>query len=223
MKNQFSLEINKPCLENFNQFKPTLDGGFCGSCQKEVIDFSKMNSQEVMSYFKNKNNQDVCGKFNSNQLKTYTDKSQSRKRYSFWSGIGLACLSIFSFNTSQAQTEVTKKPSETNIKNQGKEITVKGIVSDDLGPISDISVFLQGTSIGTVTDFDGYFEFPKLLKKGDILVFSHIGMESKKIVINNNSTLNIELKVNMKSDTCILLGKVAVKQVYKSKRKFNKN
>jgi len=219
MKNQFSLEINKPCLENYNQFKPTLDGGFCGGCQKEVIDFSKMNSQEVMGYFKNKSNQDVCGKFNTNQLKTYTDNPNSRKRYSFWSGIGLACLSIFSFNTSQAQTDVTKKSSENTIKNQEKKITVKGTVFDEMGPISDISVFLQGTTIGTVTDFDGYFEFPKLLVKGDVLVFSHVGMESKKIVINNNATLNIELKVNMKSDTCILMGKVAVKKVYKSKVK----
>lgn len=217
MKNQFSLEINKPCSENFNKFKPTSDGGFCGSCQKEVIDFSKMNSQEIMSYFKNKSNQGVCGKFNSNQLKIHTDNSNSRKRYSFWSGIGLACLSIFSFSTSQAQTKVTKKVSGKIIKNQEKKITVKGIVSDEMGPISDISVFLQGTTIGTITDFDGYFDFPNPLAKGDILVFSHIGMESKKIVINNNSTLNIELKVNMKSDTCILMGKIAVKKVYKEK------
>lgn len=219
MKNQINLEINKPCSENFNLFKPTLDGGFCGSCQKEVIDFSKMNSQEIMNYFKNKSNQDICGKFNTNQLKTYTEKSQPKKRYSFWSGIGLACLSIFSFNTGYAQGEVIKKDSETTIKNQEKEINVKGIVSDELGPFADVSVLLQGTTIGTVTDFDGYFEFPKPLKKGDVLVFSFIGLKSKKIVIDNNAALNIELKVNMKSDTCFLLGKVAVKKVYKSKRK----
>jgi len=220
MKNQFSLRINKPCLENYNLFKPTLNGGFCGSCQKEVIDFSKMNPQEIMRFFKNNQAVDICGKFNSNQLKNETDNSNSRKRYSFWSGIGLACLSIFSFNTSQAQTEVTQKASEKTIKNQDKKITVKGFVFDDLGPISDINILLQGTTIRTATDFDGYFEFPKSLKNGDVLVFSQIGMKSQKIVINNsNPSLNVELKVNMKSDTCILMGRVAVKQVYKSKRK----
>jgi len=219
MKNQFSLEINKPCLENFNQFKPTLNGGFCGSCQKEVVDFSKMNSQEVVNYFKDKKKEDVCGRFNINQLKTYTDNSQSIKKYSFWSGIGLACLSIFTFNTSQAQTEAAKKTSEKIIKNQENKIIVNGIVSDDFGPFTDVNVLLQGTTIGTVTDFDGYFEFPKSLKKGDILVFSHIGLESKKIVINDDSNLKIELKVNMKSDSHILMGKVAVKRVYKSKGK----
>lgn len=222
MKTQFSLEINEPCSEDFNQFKPTLDGGFCGSCTKEVIDFSKMNPQEVLTYFKNRNNKDTCGKFNSNQLKTYTDNSPSRKKYSFWSGIGLACLSIFSFNTSQAQKEVTKKTLEINTQNQEKEISVKGIVSDEIGPLTDITVLLQGTDVSTITDFDGFFKFPKPIKKGDVLVFSYIGMASKKVVINSNSS-NIELKVVMKSDSCILLGKVAVKKVYTSKRKINKN
>ena len=217
MKNQFSLEINQSCSEDFNQFKPTLKGGFCASCEKEVIDFSKMSSQEVMSYFKNKSNNDVCGKFKTNQLKTYTDNPKSRKKYGFWTGIGLACLSIFSFNTSQAQTNISNNSSEKNTNEQDKLITVKGIVSDDMGPISDISVQLEGTTIGTVTDFDGFFKFPQKLKKGDVLVFSYVGMVSKKVVIDNSSSLNVELKVNMKSD-CIIMGKVAVKKVYKSKK-----
>ena len=219
MKNKFSLKISEPCLENYDKFKPTLDGGFCSSCQTEVIDFSKMNSQEVMNYFKNKSNQDTCGRFNSNQLKTYTDNSNSRKKYSFLSGIALAFLSIFSFNTSQAQTDVTTKTLEKGIKNEEKEITVNGTVFDEMGPIADMNILLEGTTIMTVTDFDGYFEFPKPLKKGDVLVFSHISYKSKKITINNNSNLKTELKVNMKSDNFILMGKVAVKKPYKSKRK----
>lgn len=220
MKDQFSLKISKPCLEDFNQFKPTLQGGFCGSCQKEVIDFSKMNSDEILDYFKNKNTQDVCGRFKTNQLKTYTKKSNSRKKYSFWTGIGLACLSIFSFNTIQAQTEGAKKTTKKIIKNQEKQLTVKGTVSDDFGPVADVSILLQGTAIGTVTNFDGYFEFPQKISEGDVLIFSRVGMKSKKVIINStNSSLKVELKVNMKSDSCILMGKVAVKKPYKSNRK----
>ena len=217
MKNQFSLEISKPCSEDFNQFKPTLKGGFCSGCKTEVIDFSKMTSQEIINYFKSNSNNDVCGRFNTKQLKTYTNKTPSRKKYGFWSGIALACLSIFSFNTSQAQTNITENTSAKNTKQQENNINVKGIVSDEMGALADVSVFLEGTTIGTVTDFDGYFEFPKLLKKGDVLVFSLIGMESKKVAINSNSSLKIELKVNMKNETCVLMGKVAVKKVYKSK------
>ena len=126
MKNQFSLEIDKPCSENFNQFTPTSNGGFCGSCQKEVIDFSKMNPEEIMNYFKNRSDEDTCGKFNADQLKTYSEDNRLSKKYRFWSGLGLACLSLFSFNSMQAQTETVKENPQKTISNQQeKSITVK--------------------------------------------------------------------------------------------------
>ena len=218
MKNQFNLEINTPCSENFNQFTPTKNGGFCGSCEKEVIDFSKMDTEEIMSYFKNKSNQDTCGKFNTNQLKTYTENAPQRKKFNIWSGIGLACLSLFSFNTIQAQTEIAAQDT-SKTKTLENNINVKGTVSDDTGSLPGVSILLQGTTIGTETDFDGYFEFPELLKKGDVLVFSFVGMQSKKIIITDeNSTSNIHLKVDMNMSSCIIMGKVAVKGVYKSKK-----
>ncbi|WAC01909.1 hypothetical protein N7U66_18985 [Lacinutrix neustonica] len=44
-------------------------------------------------------------------------------------------------------------------------------------------------------------------------------MQSQKVIINNeNSASTVELKVDMNMDSCILMGKVAVKSVYKSKR-----
>ena len=73
--------------------------------------------------------------------------------------------------------------------------------------------------IGTETDFDGYFEFSKKLKKGDVLVFSFVGMKSRKVVITNkNSATNIELKVDMNMSSCVIVGKVAAKKVYTSKK-----
>jgi len=222
MKNQFSLEINQPCSENFNEFTPTQKGGFCDSCKTEVIDFSKMNTDEIINYFKNNQNQDICGKFKTNQLKTYTKSSTKRKKISFWSGIGLACLSLFSFNSIKAQTTNTNfNTSNSTIKKQEKKIAVKGIVTDGTEPLPGVSILLKGTTIGTETDFDGNFKFPIELKKGDILIFSFIGMESQKITItSSNAASKINLKVNMDADSCVLVGKVAVKKVYQSKNKF---
>jgi len=220
MKNQINLKINTPCSENFNQFTPTLDGGFCGSCQKEVIDFSKKNSEEIMNYFKSNSNQDTCGKFNTSQLKTYSENGSQRKTLSFWSGLGLACLSLFTFNTAQAQTEIVKPvPSKTITNQQEATIVVKGTVSDDTTVLPGVSILLEGTTIGTETDFDGNFEFPKPLKNGDVLVFSFIGLESQKVVIKDvNSASDIALKVDMQLSEIVILGKVAVNKVYKSKR-----
>ena len=49
MKQNFSISIKSPCQENFESFEPTQKGGFCDSCQKEVIDFTKMSSQEILA------------------------------------------------------------------------------------------------------------------------------------------------------------------------------
>lgn len=220
MKNQINLEIKTPCSENFNQFTPTLDGGFCGTCQKEVIDFSKKDSEEIMNYFKNYSNQNTCGKFNTNQLKTYSENSFQRKTFSFWSGLGLACLSLFTFNTVQAQTETVKTASSKTIAMlQKATIVVKGTVSDDTTVLPGVSILLEGTTIGTETDFDGNFEFPKPLKNGDVLVFSFIGLESQRVVVKDiNSASDITLKVDMQLSEIVILGKVAVNKVYSSKR-----
>ena len=92
MKNQFSLNIKTPCQENFNQFASTPNGGFCGSCKKEVIDFTKMSASAISNYFSNKNTQNTCGKFMSNQLNAF---QQPRKKFSLVGGIGMACLTLF--------------------------------------------------------------------------------------------------------------------------------
>lgn len=220
MKNQFRLEINKPCSENFNKFTPTNSGGFCGSCKTDVVDFTGKTSQEVLNYFKE--NKNTCGRFSKNQLTTYAENQQKSKSFGFWKGIGLACLSLFTFNTLQAQKANPKtKPVENGkeIIQQQKKFSVKGIVADETGPLPGVSILLQGTHIGAETNFDGKFEFPKKLKKGDVLLMSYLGYKSQKITISNaTSASEVELKINMEGEI-ILMGKVAVKQVYKSKKK----
>lgn len=222
MKNEFSLNIKTPCHEKFDQFSPTVQGGFCGSCQHEVIDFTKMNAQEIIHHFKTKNTQNTCGRFKTSQLDINLQKS---KRNSFWAGIGLACLSFLSFHSMYAQGSVKiiepndGNPSDIKASQFENNIVVKGIVTENKLAIPGVNVILDGTTIGTQTNFDGEFEFPQKLKKGDVLVFSYLGMTTQKAVITDEqSTLNIELKIDMTSCEIIMMGKVAVKQVYKSKK-----
>ncbi|AWM13237.1 hypothetical protein DI487_04725 [Flavobacterium sediminis] len=222
MKNKFSLNIDNPCSEDFNNFSSTAKGGFCDSCKKEVIDFSKMNSDEIIQYFKK--GDVICGRFKPDQLKVYEKNHPKRKYLSFFSGIGLAYLSFFNSGNIQAQEiksqeDPNQKPIEES-KQQQEYITVKGTVVDELGPVAGANVVLEGTAIGTTTDFDGNFEFPEKLKKGDVLLFSYVGLESKKVIMGNeNSNLQIELNVNMSSCTLYMMGKVAKKGVYSSKKK----
>lgn len=59
MKQQLSISVKQPCSEDYNQFKPTACGGFCNSCDKEVIDFRRMNDQKLTAYFKT-NQENTC-------------------------------------------------------------------------------------------------------------------------------------------------------------------
>ena len=224
MKSRFNLSIKKPCSEDFNKFSITTKGGFCDSCKKEVIDFTKMNSQEIIQYIEKKDSQKICGRFYAKQLNNYETKTYKRNFQSIISSVGFMIVSFFLSSKTQAQenNEIKQSLKDNHVNDSIKEkrILVKGTVVDEIGPLAGVNVIIQGTTFGTTTDFDGNFEFPEELKKGDVLIFSYTGLESKKIVIENaNSVSKIELKVSMAPCEIIMMGKVAKKGVYSSKNK----
>lgn len=52
---------------------------------------------------------------------------------------------------------------------------ISGIVVDiNQEPLIGVTILIKGTTIGTVTDFDGKFTLPVENKK-DVIVFSYIG------------------------------------------------
>ncbi|WGD34001.1 carboxypeptidase-like regulatory domain-containing protein [Olleya sp. YS] len=219
MKNQFNLSIKTPCQENFNSFSTTKAGGFCNSCNQEVIDFTTMNTEEISHYFTINNPENTCGRFNQSQLNTYTMTPDKRPYLSLLSGIGLACFSLLSLTTAQAQ-DTPSNATDKEIKQTTKKVTVKGHIKDQNGiPLPGVNVVLEGTEIGASSDFDGNFQFPQKLKQGDVLVFSYVGYQSKKTVIDTtNASSNMQLNINMDDEAYIMMGRVDVKQVYKSKK-----
>lgn len=216
MKKHFNFEVKTPCSENFDQFTPTENGGYCNSCSKEVIDFTQMKSEDIHLYFQKGNNQKTCGKFGKDQLRQLNTSNNSERRLSLAIGFGIACLALFSFSPSQAQTKTTSNTKTSAVVADG--ILVKGNVSEGKSPIPGVNILLQGTTIGTETDFNGNFVFPKKLNKGDVLLFSYIGYKSQKVVITENSSaVNVGLKLDMELDTIFIMGDVATKRVYKSR------
>ena len=89
----------------------------------------------------------------------------------------------------------------------GKTYLVKGIVSDETGPLPAANVIVKGTQISTQTNLDGEFTIEAGL--GSILEFSFVGHESHEVVVGNQNTYNIILKEGM------MLNAV-VKDVYRS-------
>ncbi|MCB0744949.1 MAG: carboxypeptidase-like regulatory domain-containing protein, partial [Ignavibacteriae bacterium] len=193
-------------------------------CTKNVIDFTKLSQEEINAYFNNKGNNNICGRFKTEQLNTIYDPQYKRKSFfGYLSGIGIACIAFF--NSSNLQAQEIKNQKETKNNNittednsEQKLITARGVVSDDIGPIAGASVTLEGTNITTTTDFDGNFEFPQKLKAGDVLIFSYVGNTSKKVIMNKDSNTNIEIKIDLNTSDFIMVGKVAKKGVYSSKK-----
>ncbi|WP_040247388.1 carboxypeptidase-like regulatory domain-containing protein [Psychroserpens mesophilus] len=119
--------------------------------------------------------------------------------------IGLLMIASVAFNSTYAQT-TTKA-----------EINVKGMVSDEIGPLTGVNIALEGSNVGAITDTDGTFIFPKALQPGDVLVFSYLGYETRRIKIKEDTRF---LNLKMVSEAIDIVGAVAVDKPYKSKRSF---
>ena len=68
MKNYYSISIPKPCHEDWNQMSQKQKGRFCNSCSKTVIDFTKMETDEIQDFISENKNNHICGHFKQTQL-----------------------------------------------------------------------------------------------------------------------------------------------------------
>ena len=71
--------------------------------------------------------------------------------------------------------------------------TITGVVTDQDGqPMSGVTVVVKGTSVGTLTSFDGKFTLP-VPAGSTTLQFSFIGFTTQEVAINGKSVINVSL------------------------------
>ncbi|WP_215224831.1 SusC/RagA family TonB-linked outer membrane protein [Echinicola shivajiensis] len=75
---------------------------------------------------------------------------------------------------------------------QDTTISGKVTTADGATPLPGVSVLLQGTTIGSVTDLDGMYSMDIPSAQGT-LVFSYLGFETQTIEINNRSTIDVSM------------------------------
>jgi len=93
--------------------------------------------------------------------------------------------------------------------------TISGRVIDQEGlPLPGVSVVVQGTTIGVVTDIDGNYTL-QVPDDARVLVFSFVGMRRQAVTIGNLTTIN----VTMEAETIGLEEVIAVG--YASQKKAN--
>lgn len=201
----FSISIPKPCHEKWEKFNPTTLGGFCSSCQKEVIDFTSWDEDQIKAYFLNTPST-TCGRFKENQLKVYTAEKMKPTFLQRWIPASVLSFILF-FSTYETKAQSSEKPARENSPIKGKisssenhgkplPITIRGTVRDavDSTYMPGVTVSLKGTTLTTNTDADGNFSLiVKNLSPHDTLVVSFIGFETQSVSVYGKTDLNIAL------------------------------
>ncbi len=226
MNKKLHLAVAKPCHENWDAMSPVEQGKFCGSCQKQVVDFSKMSDHQVAEFFKKPAMGSVCGRFMSDQLDRSYEIPKKRipwLRYFFTMALPALFLSKASAQQTKtdkidpAMRDTTKMHVNDEFRTMGivaPEIrgferdtvkvqpitkTIKGKVTDQKGaPVAYASIQAGKTKSIYFSDEKGEFDIRvTLVNDKGVLLVSSTGFDSKEITIENKTGfLSIQLSAN---------------------------
>lgn len=89
---------------------------------------------------------------------------------------------------------------------------VNGTIIDSGGvPLDGVTVIVQGTSRGVVSDFDGNYAINA--KKGEVLKFSYIGMKTQLVTVGATNVINVTLIEDLEGlDAVVITGYQNVKR-----------
>jgi hypothetical protein len=212
MKPKTYLQIPEPCHENWHNMLPTEQGKFCNACSKQVVDFTYMTDQQVLSYFNVHSN--VCGSFNDTQLNRALQPALVQQKQSWWLALILPLLMLFDKGKAQkgkvaanvvaVDTSKMKlsKPvldiepligdsvqiilgGASAISKENKLLIVGKVIDENNQPLSSATITLiKGKA--TITDTSGFFSLEVSPHKGDSieLHISYVGYETKTIKIS---------------------------------------
>ena len=97
---------------------------------------------------------------------------------------------------------------------QAQEKKITGIISDNSGVLPGVTVLIKGTETGVETDFDGKYAIKA--SKGDVLVFSFIGMKTKEVLVKDKTIINVLLTENTHVLDEVVVAAMGIKRKSKS-------
>jgi TonB-linked SusC/RagA family outer membrane protein len=91
--------------------------------------------------------------------------------------------------------------------------TVKGMILDETGePLIGVSVLVKGTTIGTITDFDGNFTLSVPQGKNQLDV-SYVGYKSQTVTLGSSNQVTVKMQPDTKTlDEVVVVGYGTVKK-----------
>jgi CarboxypepD_reg-like domain len=226
MSKNLQLHIPVPCNENWNEMTPEKQGKFCLSCQKTVVDFTRMTDYEIIQFFKNTNG-NTCGRFYDDQLnKKYEIESKKRLKW-FKYFISIMFPALIFANKSYSQGMVKKKPATCT--SPTKRVSTERVILGDIGatiflePVNSVngkvinengeavagaSIMIKGTKEGIAADMDGEFLFSTKQNLPLKLLVTSVGYEEREVTINGKDDklpVIIEMKQKVMEEVVITL------------------
>ena len=221
---KLKISIPQPCTQPWGQMQPSENGRFCGSCEKEVIDFRTWRTDELVDWF-NKTDRKVCGHFKPSQLDVVQKDQTAPRTWTIGSKIILAsCLTLFTSTKVWSATQLRSGDAIYEDKNYIKKavpmlgqltdtLIIKGRVKDSEGQLDvpGVKVAIKGTTHHVATDGLGRFKLSVEQKRDKeiVLIFTLPGYLTKEVIVSPNKSqdLNVELVVD---EDKFLMGEVVI-------------
>ena len=155
-----------------------------------TIDMKNASLSEVFNEMKRQTNGSF--RFSNDDLKTVPRKDVQIKNVTVDEAMK-KCLEGTGLEYELTNNVVVIRKAAAKIE-KAQQVTLTGTVRDKDGQtLPGVSVVIKGTSLGGATDIDGKYRFTVPLAKDMVLVFSFVGMETKEVVYNGESTLDVTL------------------------------
>jgi hypothetical protein len=228
---KLQLAIPEPCHQDWADMTPNQQGRFCSSCAKTVVDFSAMSDAQLILYFENLKNENVCGRVYPDQLDRNIQAlpQPKKKLFLYWQYVIAFFMMLGKGPSAKAQGEMKVRTvsqpdtSKKSIRVQedspvmlgmiarpvAKEVTAakKWHIYDENGEAvanASLQFFPSGNTIAA--DENGV-AVPGKNSKADSVTVSAIGYQTKTIALKE-ITQNIILASEQ-----ILLGEVVVPSI----------
>ncbi|MFP9099791.1 carboxypeptidase-like regulatory domain-containing protein [Flavobacterium sp. RHBU_24] len=214
MKNDsLTISIPKPCHENWATMTPVEKGRFCTTCQKQVMDFTRMGDREIAGILKKDSN--VCARIKPSQADRELIIPHYRKNHA--AAIAAVALLAASPAVGYAQTpvETEQQPVDHDYEILGKvaatpvNIINGTVVDENKLPIPGANIVKVGTTQTVITDLDGKFNVDA--NQHDVLEISCLGYEPLKVIVNQR---DFTTPLIIYSTSEVILGEIAVRRTF---------